>query len=1058
MKLALLLLTAAVLLPAATVRPVQLRCEYRTNPLGIDETEPRLGWRLAAGDGAARGLSQTAYRVLAASSRDLLIKESGDLWDSGKIDSAESAHVVYAGKPLTSGRQVFWKVMVWDNGGDSSPWSEVSFWSMGFLKPSDWKAKWIGKEEAQDYRDPDSVFHHLRGSHWIWASDKSAEKATLTATLNLPPERKIRKAYVLMTSDHQYELFLNGGSVIRGTNPLMPDRLDLNGDLKPGANQLEVRAMRRNANRPAGVIGVVRVEFDQGDPLMLRTGSDWKSGNAAAQDLGAYGIAPWGDVGFAEERALPARMARKEFNLRGPVSRATAYVSGLGLYELHLNGAKVGDHVLSPGLTEYDKRILYVTFDVTRMLKPGANAAGLILGNGRYWAPRVVVPIGTRSYGYPRAICQIEVEYAGGGTETITTDASWKLTTGGPVRANNEYDGEDYDAQRETPNWSRPGFADSAWTPVQLVSSPKGELRAQMAEPIRITQSMRPAKMTEPRPGVFVFDMGQNMVGWARLKVSGPKGTEVSLRFAETLQPNGMLYLDNLRSARALDHYTLKGGGTELWEPRFTYHGFRYIEVRGFPGRPTLEALEGRVVHDAMTKAGDFTSSNSLLNKLDKNIYWGMRGNYRSIPTDCPQRDERQGWLGDRSMVSRSESYLFDIAAFYSKWETDLVDAQKPTGSIPDVAPAYWTLYNDDITWPSTFLFVPGMLYEQYGDRRVITRNYPAMKKWVDYMRTFIKDDLMPKDTYGDWCVPPEDPKLIHSKDPARKTDGTLIGSAYFAHLLRVVAKYARMADKSAEAQQYEVISARMQAAIIKRFYNESRNIYDNGTQTSSILPLALNLAPEAQRKPLFDGLVRKVEDESRSHIGVGLVGAQWLMRTLSDNGRPDLAYTIATQQDYPGWGYMVKKGATTIWELWNGDTADPAMNSGNHVMQVGDLGIWLYAYLAGIRSDPDNPGFRRTIIKPTVTGDLTFVRATHESPYGKIESNWNRKGSAIRLEITIPPNSTALVYVPAAPDATITETNRDPASAIGVKFLRREPGVALYEVGSGHYRFASKM
>lgn len=1057
MKTALILLTAAAALQAAPVRPTRLRCEYRTNPLGIDETAPRLSWRLTA-SGVTRGITQSAYRVLAASSREALGRDSGDLWDSGKVESSESAHVVYAGKPVTSGRQVYWKVMVWDNSGSPSTWSEAAFFTMGLLQASDWKARWIGKEEPAGYVDPASVFHNLRDAHWIWAADKAAEKAVLQADVTVPAGRKVRKAIVVMASDHRYELFLNGESVIRGTNPAMPDLLDITSELKTGLNQLEVRATRRNANRPAGVIGAIGIEFVEGQPLVFHTGAEWKSDGAAPATLGAYGADPWGEVGFAEERALPARMVRKEFNLRGPVSRATAYVSGLGLFELYLNGAKVGDHVLSPGLTDYDKRVLYVTYDVTRLLKPGANAAGLMLGNGRYWAPRAKVPIAMRTYGFPRALCQIEVEYAGGGAETIATGPSWKVTADGPVRANNEYDGEDYDARREMPNWSRPGFADSGWTPVEMVSAPKGSLRAQMAEPIRVTQTLRPVKLTEPHPGVYVFDMGQNMVGWTRLKVSGPRGTEVSLRHAETLQPNGMLYLDNLRSARALNHYVLKGGAVELWEPRFTYHGFRYVEVRGYPGKPTLDAIEGRVVHDAMAKAGEFTSSNSLLNQIDKNIYWGMRGNYRSIPTDCPQRDERQGWLGDRSMVSRSESYLFDVAAFYNKWETDLADAQRDTGSIPDVAPSYWTLYNDDVTWPSTFLFVPAMLYDQYGDRRAITRNYSAMKKWADYMSRFLKDDLMPKDTYGDWCVPPEDPKLIHSQDPARKTNGTLIASAYYAHLLRLLASYARISDKADDAQQYEALSGRIRAAIVKRYYNEAKAIYDNGSQTSSILPLALDIAPESQRKALFDGLVHKIEDESRSHIGVGLVGAQWLMRTLSDNGRPDLAYTIATQPDYPGWGYMIKKGATTIWELWNGDTADPAMNSGNHVMQVGDLGIWLYAYLAGIRSDPEQPGFRRVIIKPTVTGDLTYVRASHESPYGKIESNWTRQGNSLRLDVTVPPNSTALVYVPASAEAQVTESNRDASTAPSVKFLRREPGAAVYEVGSGYYRFASKM
>jgi len=564
-------------------------------------------------------------------------------------------------------------------------------------------------------------------------------------------------------------------------------------------------------------------------------------------------------------------------------------------------------------------------------------------------------------------------------------------------------------------------------------------------------------KITQPRPGVYIFDMGQNMVGWCRLKVAGPKGTEVTLRFAETLKPDGELYVDNLRSARATDIYTLKGGGQEVWEPRFTYHGFRFVEVTGFPGVPGLATLEGRVVHDAMTKTADFTSSNELLNQIHHNIYWGVRGNYRSIPTDCPQRDERQGWLGDRSQVSRSESYLFDVGAFYTKWETDLADSQKPSGSIPDVSPTYWVLYNDDVTWPGTFIFIPGMLYDQYGDRRVIERNYGPMKKWIDYMRGFLKNDLMPKDTYGDWCVPPEDPVLIHSQDPARRTDGTLIGTTYYYKLLKTMAGYARLIGKQQDASDFDALAGRIKVAFHKKFFDSSKGVYGNGTQTSSILPLIFDMAPAENRKTVFDNMIRKIETESKGHVGTGLVGAQWLMRSLSDNGRVDVAYQIATQKTYPGWGYMIQKGATTVWELWNGDTADPAMNSGNHVMQIGDLGIWLYEYLGGIRSDPAQPGFKHAIIRPYPVGDLNFVKASHRSMYGLLATHWKRDAGRLTLDVTVPPNTTATVYVPAKDAASVTESGQPAATASNVKFLRMDAGAAVFEIGSGTYAFASQ-
>ena len=1063
---------------SASIRPDQLRCEYRVNPLGIDVTQPRLSWALAAANPKARGLKQTAYRVLVASSEAALRTGKGDLWDSGRVESDQSVHVVYNGKPLTSGAQAFWKVQVWDQAGKPSAWSAPALWTMGLLNAADWKGKWIGRDETTLYKSPTSVFRNLEQARWIWYEAGAATNAPaglrfFRTRFTIPAGRKIRKAICIMGVDSNYELFLNGHRVGRGSFPALPEIFDISAGVRPGENLIAVRANNRKAGKAAGLIGAVRIDFAGGDPLLLTSSAAWKATNnvpkgweqpgfadsawPAAKELGPFGMQPWGQVGYIGERVLPARMLRKEFNAPKAVRRATVYASGLGLYELYLNGQKIGDHVLAPNLSDYDKRTFYETFDVTRQVTAGRNAVGVVLGNGRYWAPRPAIPIGTRSFGYPKAIVQLEIEYTDGSKATVASDETWKLTSNGPILGNNEYDGEEYDARKEFPGWNRAGFNDSGWEAARLVSPPAGPLVAQMAEPLRVIENLKPVKITQPRPGVYIFDMGQNMVGWCRLKVAGPKGTEVTLRFAETLKPDGELYVDNLRSARATDIYTLKGGGQEVWEPRFTYHGFRFVEVTGFPGVPGLATLEGRVVHDAMTKTADFTSSNELLNQIHHNIYWGVRGNYRSIPTDCPQRDERQGWLGDRSQVSRSESYLFDVGAFYTKWETDLADSQKPSGSIPDVSPTYWVLYNDDVTWPGTFIFIPGMLYDQYGDRRVIERNYGPMKKWIDYMRGFLKNDLMPKDTYGDWCVPPEDPVLIHSQDPARRTDGTLIGTTYYYKLLKTMAGYARLIGKQQDASDFDALAGRIKVAFHKKFFDSSKGVYGNGTQTSSILPLIFDMAPAENRKTVFDNMIRKIETESKGHVGTGLVGAQWLMRSLSDNGRVDVAYQIATQKTYPGWGYMIQKGATTVWELWNGDTADPAMNSGNHVMQIGDLGIWLYEYLGGIRSDPAQPGFKHAIIRPYPVGDLNFVKASHRSMYGLLATHWKRDAGRLTLDVTVPPNTTATVYVPAKDAASVTESGQPAATASNVKFLRMDAGAAVFEVGSGTYAFASQ-
>ncbi len=679
------------------------------------------------------------------------------------------------------------------------------------------------------------------------------------------------------------------------------------------------------------------------------------------------------------------------------------------------------------------------------------------MGNGRYYAPRGAVPVPTASYGFPMLLLQLVVDYADGSRELIVSDTTWKLSTDGPIVANNEYDGEQYDARRELPGWNRPGFDDGDWQAAQQVTGPSGKLVAPMIDPIRVTGRLPARQVTQPKPGTFIFDLGQNMVGWCRLKVAGPAGTTVKLRHAETLRDDGTLYLDNLRGAKVTDLYTLKGDGAEIYEPRFTYHGFRFVEVTGYPGHPPLDALEGCVVNDDLESGGAFRCSQPTINRIYQNIVWGVRGNYRSIPTDCPQRDERQGWLGDRSAECKGEAFMFRNALLYAKWVQDMVDSQKENGSVSDVCPAYWPFYNDNVTWPASLVIVPGMLYEQFGDTATIARSYDGMVKWIDYMSGFITDDIMPRDTYGDWCVPPEDPLLIHSQDPARKTAGPLLGTTYFYHCLELMSRYATLLDRPADAQRFADLAQRLKDGLNRKYLRRDLGQYDNGAQTTSVLPLAFNMVPQDQRQRVFDHLVGKITEETHGHVGTGLVGGQWLNRVLTAGGRPDLVYGFATTTQYPSWGYMVSKDATTIWELWNGDTADPAMNSGNHVMLVGDLVIWLYEQLAGIQADPARPGFRHILMKPLLVGDLQFVEATYQSPYGLIASHWQRDAQLLNWEITVPPNTTATVWVPAHGNANVLESGQAAETARGVKPLRREPGYAVFEVLSGSYRFASE-
>ncbi len=1049
------------------LRPIDLRCEYRTNPLGIDAVAPRLSWKLEALNPAARGLGQSAYRILAASSEARLVRNNGDFWDSGKVDQARSIHVAYAGKPLTSGALVWWKVQVWDNDGNPSNWSEPAHWSMGLLASGDWKAKWIGLDGGE------GKAQELVGAQWIGATSTKQGTNYYRRTFENSSDNPISDALLFLVGSGATTLEINGGKARTFGGVNKPYSNDITSELHPGANTLAC-SVTSAGNAPAALIGAIELDHADGTRVMLQTDEQWRVSTTDAPDwnresfsdtswepakvLGPYGMAPWGEVGWAWRTVLPARLLRKEFKPTPQVKRATLYASGVGLFEAYLNGEKVSRDVLVPALSEYEKRVFYLTYDVTKLLKPGTNALGVMLGNGRFFAMRHEIPTYMRTFGYPQMRLQLEMETTDGKIERVCSDETWKVTADGPIRSNNEYDGEIYDARKEMAGWSQSGFSDVGWQQAHVLAGPAGVLSAQPMAPIRVTQTLKPVTVHEVRPGIYVFDLGQNIAGWCRLTVAGPRGTTITLRHAERLRANGMIYTDNLRSAEAMDTYILKGGGTEVYEPRFTYHGFRYVELKGYPGKPTLATLEGRLVHDDLDPASEFSTSNPLLNQIYKAVTWGTADNYRSVPTDCDQRDERQGWLGDRSGGSLGETYMFNVAAFYAKWVQDINDAQDSEGRISDVSPAYWPFYNDNVTWPASFILVADHMHRQYGDARIIEQNYPAMRKWILHMQSYLKDDLMPRDSYGDWCVPPESPEVINSKDPSRRTDGTLIGTAYFYHLLGLMENFATLVGKPDDAREYSQLSSRLLVAFNKTYYHAESAHYSNASETSSVLPLAFGMVPEGDRQRVADALAAKIEDQGKGHLGTGLLGGQTVMQTLSDTGHTALAYQIASQRTYPGWGYMMDHGATTIWELWNGDTANPAMNSGNHLMLVGDLVTWLYENMAGIRPDAAQPAFKHIFMRPTPVDDLTSVKASFNSPYGKIASDWNIAGGRFAWDVTVPPNATATVYVPGEDEAAVTEGGKKATADRGVKYLRTEAGAAVYEIGSGTYRFESRL
>lgn len=754
---------------------------------------------------------------------------------------------------------------------------------------------------------------------------------------------------------------------------------------------------------------------------------------------------------------LSARYFRKTYQLPKQIKRAKAYIIGLGLYELYINGEKIGDHVLAPAPTDYSKNILYNTFDVTDALHTGENTIGTILGNGRYYTMRQdYKPYKIKDFGYPKMLLNVLVEYTDGSSEVLRTDNSWKMTAEGPIRSNNEYDGEHYDARKEMPGWSTPTFDDSSWTNALYVLAPSGNIEAQMTEYMKVVETIKPISITPLKPDTYILDMGQNMVGWLKLKVKGSKGDQIKLRFAEVLNKDGSLNVDNLRDAKSTDVYILKGGEEETWEPSFIYHGFRYVEISGFPNTPTLENFKGRVVNDALEESGTFETSNPIINQVYKNAYWGIRGNYKGMPIDCPQRNERQPWLGDRPTSAYGESFIFDNQKLYSKWLDDIRYSQKSDGAIADVAPAFWMYYSDNMTWPGTYLMIADMIHRQFGTVAPIQDHYPHMKKWLVYMRERYMDEnyILTKDSYGDWVAPPATIEEGRGMTGNVKHPSKIISTAYYYYFLQLMSKFAALTENHNDISEYQQLALKVKKAFNQHYFNKDKNSY--GSLTENILAIEFDLVPEPKKTEVFNRIIHQITKENNGHLNTGVIGTQWIMRCLTENGRADLAYTLATSTSYPSWGYMVENGATTIWELWNGNTAAPNMNSYNHVMLLGDLIIWYYENLAGIKSK--KPGFKEIQMNPIMVNELNYVNASYNSIHGPIVSRWKKNNKKFIWEIRIPPNTSAEVYFPTKDLKNIKENGKPIAKIDGIELKEVKGNRVHLKLVSGNYILSSEL
>jgi alpha-L-rhamnosidase len=784
----------------------------------------------------------------------------------------------------------------------------------------------------------------------------------------------------------------------------------------------------------------------------------WEMGLLHELDWQARWISP--NLQEDTSKPNPVPMLRREFQVKKEVVSARLYASAMGLYQLELNGKRVGDQYFTPGWTAYDFRYQYQTYDITADLKTGVNCLGALLGDGWFrgnltWDSR------RNAYGTRLGLlAQLVITYKDGKKQIVGTDESWKATTG-PILLSDIYDGETYDARLERAGWSTPGYDAKDWKDVTLLDSPKAKLVAPAGPPVRAIQELKPIEILKTPAADTVIDMGQNMVGWVRFHVTAPAGTTITLRHAEVLDSAGNFYTENLRSAKETIRFTAKGQGVETFEPHFTFQGFRFVAVSGWPGEPSLDDFTGVVVHSAIQPSSTFETSNELLNQLQHNIIWGQKGNFLDVPTDCPQRDERLGWTGDAQVFARTASFNHDTAAFYTKWLKDLALDQEDDGTVPHVIPnvlSHGTRKGESGStgWADVSTVVPWTMYLSYGDRRILEEQYPSMKAWVEYMRREAGDRYIwnSGQNFGDWLAfATTDPGY-----PGATTDKDLIQTAYFARSTALLQQTAQILGKTEDASTYSALLEKIKAAFQKEFVTSNGRLSSN-TQTAYSLALAFDLLPEAQRKIAAERLAQDVR--KFGHLTTGFLGTPLLCQVLSDSGYLDEAYMLLNRKDYPSWLYPVTRGATTIWERWDGikpdgSFQDKGMNSFNHYA-YGAIGEWMYRVSAGIDIDPQQPGYKHILIQPRPGGGLTFVKASVHSMYGQVASAWEIKDGRFTLRVQIPANTTATVRLPKAKLAQVTENGASLQASPGVSHALQLEDAVTAELGSGVYVFESK-
>lgn len=1014
-----------------------LRCEYLKEPLGVDIAKPRFSWELTA---TAAERAQQAYQIQVSAGAADFEGTSTLVWDSGKVVSGTTNQVHYGGINLEAHTYYYWRVAIWDNEGNFSGWSKPARFSTGLLSKSDWVAEWIG--DIPRPIKPEEIYYPNPGYKSAPGTSADSAKWIIIDLANrykieeieLHPIHRDEKLFPLRftmeVSDDS--LFSNSDIIIDETR----DDVTLNAGesyRQKVSHSTIGRYVRLRTNKlPSSdgktfEFGLSEVRVFEGDTNVAQgkkvTASDITFGWTGSWEYEASFLTdgrlrPDEKKKYSDEMP-PSPLLRKEIKINKPVSHAFFYTSALGIYEAYINGEKVGDQILAPEWTDYDSHVQYQTHEVSHMLTSGANAIGAMLADGWYSGPRWSHPH-RGGYGFFRQfIAQLVVFYEDGTNEVFGTDASWKYFESGPITHATNFTGEIYEAKYEQPGWDKPGFDDSGWIRPGVFPWPETMVRAQMNEPIKIIEEIKAVSVHQIADDTYIFDLGQNIAGWCELSLPYNPGGAIRLTYGEVLNEDSTLYTENLREATQTDYYYPAEEAQINYEPRFTYHGFRFVEVKGLNQAPELSNVIGKMVASSSPITGEFETSNDDINKLWENIRWTQWGNLISVPTDCPQRDERDGWMGDAQLFSQTAIYNLDMAAFYTKWMRDVRDSQLEDGRFPDVAPhdGLWRGVYGAPGWADAGVIIPWRVYQNYGDKDLLATQYESMKKFINFVEKHNPEMLWKNirgRMYGDWL----NGNTIVSEDYP-KTGGQVpnevFATGYWAYSTDILAKTAKVLGNEQDYIRYNTLASEIRKTFVDSFVNEQGIIRGN-TQAGYAMALQFGLLPKRLRERAAAHMVEAVKAYDY-RISTGIHSTVWLMNQLTEYGYGDVAYRLLLSRRFPSWLYSIDQGATTIWERWDGYVAgrgfqNPGMNSFNHVA-IGAVGEWMYHSMLGIRLDESNPGYQHFYIRPVPGGDLEWARGSYHSIAGPIAVSWTHKKNAFHLEVNVPANTQATVTLP---------------------------------------------